>query len=173
MSAIANFLEISDKLGDDWKKEGDGIIPGATFISLSCLKESSSVEERLLKCEYHVVYSMSYSVPVIYFNMSLTTGKLLPVEQVWSILQDELNSGRGTSPSVSSIISQQEHPILNVPYLFLHPCHTEALMKSLSSVSSANTNNSCEPDLHYLLSWLSIVGRVVGLPLCNEYGKVL
>ena len=33
-------------------------------------EEETRPEECLMRCEYHVIFNMSYSVPVLYFNIS-------------------------------------------------------------------------------------------------------
>jgi ubiquitin-like-conjugating enzyme ATG10 len=169
LKATESFIQMSGNLGEEWKREGPPNVPGARYMSYSCFKESKNEEmgTNLLKCEYHVVYSMSYSVPVVYFNVFLTSGKLLSLEQVCSVLESDELSGK-SNKNIRSIISQQEHPILHLPYFFLHPCHTEATMKSVLSARRGSISN-----LGYFLSWLSLVARVVGIPLSNEYGKLM
>ncbi|CAC5386397.1 ATG10L [Mytilus coruscus] len=47
-----------------------------------CQLELSSTE--CVTYEYHVVYSHSYNVPVLYFNVYHQNGKLLSLDEVWS-----------------------------------------------------------------------------------------
>ncbi|XP_075527310.1 autophagy-related 10 isoform X2 [Dermacentor variabilis] len=45
-------------------------------------------EEQVLQFVYHVVYSASYGVPVMYFNVWRRDGSLLPLSDVWSLMPE-------------------------------------------------------------------------------------
>ncbi|ESO94518.1 hypothetical protein LOTGIDRAFT_67210, partial [Lottia gigantea] len=113
----------------------------------------------MLTYEYHIVYSSSYSVPVLYFNVYKADGKLLSLENIWKIVPDvyqqELQADKW------SILTQQEHPLLGRPFYQLHPCHTEMMMKNIRTM----LDKRCD----YLISWISSVGPVVGLNLSLQY----
>ena len=103
----------------------------------------------LITFEYHVTYSCSYTVPVLYFNAWHSTGKLLTADEIWKL-----------APPCSdkySYITQIDHPILARPFYELHPCRTEQMM---GLVEGGDT---------YLVSWLSSVGREVGLSVDIRY----
>ncbi|XP_033110697.1 ubiquitin-like-conjugating enzyme ATG10 [Anneissia japonica] len=112
--------------------------------------------------EYHVVYSHSYAVPVLYFNACKPDGQLLSLDEVWEMIPDHyqtrLQHERWT------FITQQEHPILGRPFFTLHPCHTADLMKTVLTNKTIRSS--------YLVSWLSSVGPVVGLELSLDYAKL-
>ncbi|XP_076116961.1 ubiquitin-like-conjugating enzyme ATG10 isoform X1 [Mytilus galloprovincialis] len=124
-----------------------------------CQLELSSTE--CLTYEYHVVYSHSYNVPVLYFNVYHQNGKLLSLDEVWSDIpecyRDRLLEERW------SFITQQEHPLLGRPFFMLHPCHTKDLMAQVTAIQDDGHRN-------YLLSWLCAVGPVVGLKISPLYG---
>ncbi|CAC5386395.1 ATG10L [Mytilus coruscus] len=124
-----------------------------------CQLELSSTE--CVTYEYHVVYSHSYNVPVLYFNVYHQNGKLLSLDEVWSDIpecyRDRLLEERW------SFITQQEHPLLGRPFFMLHPCHTKDLMAQVTSIQDDSHRN-------YLLSWLCAVGPVVGLEISPLYG---
>lgn len=115
----------------------------------------------VLTYEYHIVYSPSYGVPVLYFNAHTQGGKLLGLEEIWKrvpdVYKERLSKERWT------FITQQEHPLLGHPFYYLHPCHTADLMKNTPVLTDKR---------HYIISWLSAVGPVVGLKLPLEYGKL-
>lgn len=138
------------------------------FKELQDNTDSSTVtvkdaEEEDLTFEYHVVYSPSYGVPVLYFNIYRQDGSLLSLVEVWSLVpghyKDRLENERW------SFITQQEHPIVGRPYFYLHPCHTANLMKQVGLTGAKKKN--------YILSWLSAVGPVVLLEIPLSYGKLL
>ncbi|XP_013400486.1 ubiquitin-like-conjugating enzyme ATG10 isoform X2 [Lingula anatina] len=155
-------------------------------------EESNTIQvkpqTRVISCEYHVVYSDSYSVPVLYFNMYHDSGKLLTLDEIWSLVpqiyQSRLSQERWT------FLTQQEHPILGRPYFQLHPCHTASLMKhsvlsratkpeistdtaqGLAGVSATSHTPSMRRKGSYLVQWLSSVAPVVRLGMSLEYGLI-
>ncbi|XP_073227607.1 ubiquitin-like-conjugating enzyme ATG10 [Porites lutea] len=122
--------------------------------------QRSDVHGEFLKYEYHIVYSDSYSVPVLYFTACRHDGRLLSLKEVWEnvpdIYHDRLEYEKWT------FLTQQEHPYLGVPFYQLHPCHTADMMKRALSIDS-------DRPLNYLITWLSTVGPVVGLNLPLAY----
>ncbi|XP_041359476.1 ubiquitin-like-conjugating enzyme ATG10 [Gigantopelta aegis] len=141
-------------LPQDVQEMGENI----TDDDKSCL-DTAPVLSETISYEYHIVYSCSYAVPVLYFTVSNSKGKLLSLDDVWSMVPDyyqqRLQDERWT------FLTQQEHPILGRPFFQLHPCHTADLMKQV---------NSKLPQQNYLITWLSTVGPVVGLTLPLYYG---
>lgn len=122
----------------------------------SSLQGSSKQGFETLVWEYHILYSASYSVPVLYFNVRNTAGKLLPLGDVWNIL----NVSKEALKDKWSFVSQQEHPILLRPYFYLHPCKSFELFKVCE-------NSSVNP----LVTWLSSIAHVVHLNVALEYGN--
>ncbi|XP_071844066.1 ubiquitin-like-conjugating enzyme ATG10 isoform X2 [Apostichopus japonicus] len=120
--------------------------------------QATLVTERCdtISMEYHVVYSESYQVPVLYFNAFHSDGKLLSLNEIWdrvpSLHRQRIEHDKWT------VITQQEHPIFGRPFFQLHPCHTEDLMKQVLPNSSKSKSN-------YIVTWLSSVGPLVGLHL--------
>ena len=118
--------------------------------------------QHFITYDYHIVYSVSHSVPVLYFNAWHSSGQLLTLEEVWEGVhvthrEQILSNKWGT-------LTQTEHPLLGRPYFQLHPCNTAKLM------GQAVPRPACgAADLKkYLVSWLSMFGPPVGLdvPLC-------
>lgn len=85
----------------------------------------SSFEERFVHVEYHVLHSVSYQVPVFYFNASFSNGRGLLLEDVWELLSPELISREADR---WGLVTQQEHPYLGRPFYHIHPCHTAKVM---------------------------------------------
>ncbi|XP_072025034.1 ubiquitin-like-conjugating enzyme ATG10 isoform X3 [Amphiura filiformis] len=145
------FLKLSDQSKDGWQR--------STFETLT---ESSS---EFHQYEYHIVYSSSYSVPVLYFTACKSDGKLLSLDEVWQAIpeyyQTRLQHQRWT------FITQQEHPYLGRPFFQLHPCHTADLMHAVLPQGTDSTKRS-----NYLVTWLSSVGPVVGLSLPLVYSQL-
>jgi len=133
----------------------------------------------------HIVYSPTFNVPVLFFNGYHLDGRLLSLEEV---LQDVPKQYRREESW--SFLSQDDHPILGIPFYYIHPCGTQSLMKTLrmdtirshlccrsekvteETISTTTTTTSSSSlsspvekrECHYLLSWLSLYGPVIGLP---------
>eukprot|EP00126_Sphaerothecum_destruens_P002982 Sdes_comp16429_c0_seq1m5767 len=107
--------------------------------------------------EYHIVYSFSYSVPVLYFQASRLDGSLLDWSSILAELPPEY-SDKITANRFQSI-SQGEHPLLLTPFYYFHPCNTENFMKDVFEFSDQKFISP----FYYLISWLSVVGKFVGL----------
>uniref|UniRef100_A0A131Z6J3 Ubiquitin-like-conjugating enzyme ATG10 n=1 Tax=Rhipicephalus appendiculatus TaxID=34631 RepID=A0A131Z6J3_RHIAP len=129
-----------------------------------CCAEALDRGEEVLQCVYHVVYSASYGVPVMYFNVWRRDGSLLPLSDVWSLmpecLQEQLKHLRW------STVTQQEHPIQGVPYFQLHPCKTAELMEQTRPKHQDGKHSN------YVVTWLSSVAPVVGLEFPVQYSAI-
>lgn len=115
-----------------------------------------------VRYEFHVVYSSSYQVPVLYFRACYTDGKPLTLEEIWGSVnecyRDHLLQGAWET------ITQQEHPLLGQPFFVLHPCRTA---KFMTAVLPKAQQTKCP--VNYITTWLSMVGPVVGLNLPLSY----
>lgn len=111
--------------------------------------------------EHNILYSRSYSVPVVYFNVFLPSGELLTLDDLWENSLSQLPNNQNNS---WTFITQQEHPFLRRPFFHFHPCHTAELMKQVLHLQS-----SMSPGV-YLLSWLSSIAPLVHLDLSLAYG---
>ncbi|KAM4556713.1 ubiquitin-like-conjugating enzyme ATG10 isoform 1-T1 [Fundulus diaphanus] len=143
-----------DILKDDMDEEDDG--------SYSVTKSSS----RVLQYEYHILYSCSYGAPVLYFRAFTLEGKSLTLEEIWGTIHPNFRLCLRNSPL--NAISQQEHPLLGQPFFFLHPCRTEEFMGPVLQVAQDQGR-----PVNYVLSWLSVVGPVVGLDVSLKYSTNL
>ncbi|XP_004510188.1 ubiquitin-like-conjugating enzyme ATG10 [Cicer arietinum] len=142
-------------------------------ISLTC-KEVSNISHReeepfdhaTLVCpgyevnhyDFHIVYSPSFRVPVLYFRSYHSDGQPLPFSEIEKDLPG--HSAELLLESKWTFITQEEHPYLNRPWYKLHPCGTTDWMKLLCNNNTSLNKNFIE---QYLVSWFSVVGQVVGL----------
>lgn len=122
--------------------------------------------------EYHVIYSASYRVPVLYFTASYGNGRIVPLKEVWRKVVSPFHVTRDSGMEWESV-TQCEHPILGQPFYHLHPCHTSSVMATaLGHPTTINetveTSEGCH-NTNYLLSWLSIFGPTVGLNISLKY----
>nr|XP_051709593.1 ubiquitin-like-conjugating enzyme ATG10 isoform X2 [Oryctolagus cuniculus]XP_051709595.1 ubiquitin-like-conjugating enzyme ATG10 isoform X2 [Oryctolagus cuniculus] len=143
---------------------------------------------QVIRYEYHVLYSCSFQVPVLYFRASFLDGRPLTLEDIWEgvhecyrtrLLQgpwDTITQQMVAMAGAVPIQSQEpggsffqvshEHPILGQPFFVLHPCKTNEFMTPvLKNPQKINRN------VNYVTSWLSVVGPVVGLNLPLSYAQ--
>ncbi|CAN6268398.1 unnamed protein product [Urochloa humidicola] len=113
--------------------------------------------------DFHVVYSHSYKVPVLYFQCHRSDGQLLTLDEIKQDLPS--NSLKVLSESKWTFITREEHPHLSRPWFTLHPCATSDWMKLLLEESKVANE---EQPLQYLPAWLSVVGQAVGLKIPLE-----
>ncbi|KAM7378694.1 hypothetical protein PAMP_004300 [Pampus punctatissimus] len=123
---------------------------------------ASAGSSQVLQFEYHILYSCSYSSPVLYFRAFTLEGRSLSLEEVWSSVHPNFRLQLQYSPL--NTITQQEHPLLGQPFFMLHPCRTEDFMKPV-----LQTAQDQHRPLNYVLTWLSVVGPLVGLDIPLKY----
>ncbi|KNC82169.1 hypothetical protein SARC_05550 [Sphaeroforma arctica JP610] len=137
--------------------------------------------------EYHIVYSLSFKVPVLYLTGRKKDGKLLRSDDILGCLPAyQVATFRNLS---TPVVTQVEHPLLGVPYLMVHPCRTEDLMQIVLSAKSEFTdrvvsrtrsdiyqasrtcieNNAASSGHNYIVSWLTLVGPIFGLKVATKY----
>ncbi|XP_074544306.1 ubiquitin-like-conjugating enzyme ATG10 [Halichoeres trimaculatus] len=121
---------------------------------------------QVLQCEYHILFSCSYSAPVLYFRASTLGGRSLSLEEVWSSVHSNFRLRLQTSPL--NTITLQEHPLLGQPFFMLHPCRTEEFMRPMLQEARRQ-----QRPVNYVLTWLSVVGPLVGLEVPLKYCSLL
>ena len=141
------FVKLSDRLKDGWVARTQG---GVQYLHKSTV---TSLNEDTVTCQYDIVHSVPYSVPVLYFTVSKSNGERLALDSIWPYLPCSEQTDNKWS-----MITGADHPLLSVPYYHIHPCHTNTLMSSTGSESS-----------FYLLTWLSSIGPFVGIKLSLQY----
>ncbi|KAG9453569.1 hypothetical protein H6P81_006473 [Aristolochia fimbriata] len=119
-----------------------------------------SCDQETCVFDFHIVYSSSYRVPVLYFYAYRSDGQPLGLADIEHSLPPHslkiLQEARWT------YMTREEHPHLNRPWFMLHPCGTSDWMKLLFD------GNLFANELivkQYLLSWLSVVGQAIGLKI--------
>ena len=187
---IKFFHSISEQLNDQWQlhKPDKNVFYQTPWLSKKYLikhKSESPIEQTVdslsthdtseatapateyINGDYQIVYSHIYQVPVLFFNLSRPNGVKLRLEEVWELNKDTI----GTSDKWS-FITEDEQPILRIPYFCLHPCHTGRFMETILQPGRAEG----EAAASYLLMWISIVSSVMRLDIpvtqyCSYYKK--
>uniref|UniRef100_A0A8C6UUM5 Ubiquitin-like-conjugating enzyme ATG10 n=1 Tax=Neogobius melanostomus TaxID=47308 RepID=A0A8C6UUM5_9GOBI len=114
--------------------------------------------------EFHILYSSSFRTPVLYFRAFTLEGKSLSLEDVWSFIRPKLRLS--SEDGLLSTVTQQEHPLLGQPFFMLHPCKTDDFMRPV--LEAARQENR---PVNYVLTWLSVVGPLLGLDVPLEYSS--
>ncbi|KAK9747798.1 hypothetical protein RND81_02G015200 [Saponaria officinalis] len=146
-------------------KIDDNVVSHAGEEERNWFESKTSTEPEILATDdvhyydFHIVYSNSYRMPVLYFRGYNSDGQPLTLSQIEIDLP--ANSAKVLTESKWTFITQLEHPYLNRPWYTLHPCGTNELMKLLINTLS----KSEDTPVRYLISWLSVVSQVVGLKI--------
>ncbi|ELT88047.1 hypothetical protein CAPTEDRAFT_225544 [Capitella teleta] len=165
---VIQYLPLCPEQTDDSPRDEIAVLEKEESLeTLSDLEiTATETSERILcSCEYHIIFSSSYGVPVLYFNFYKQDGSLLKLNDVWSTIPDAFNDR--LIEEKWTFITQQEHPIRHKPFFHLHPCHTGQLMKASSSLSTSNT------PLEYIIRWMSSIAPVVHLNVPMKYAHFL
>lgn len=107
-----------------------------------------------LRAEYHIIYSHSYQVPVMYFRVHDLKGQMMtdPSELVNSLMKSSPTCHlTSLSGSLLEGLTQMPHPYHQTPYFQIHPCKTSEWMANCPLTNS------------FVASWLSHVGPIVGI----------
>ncbi|XP_014474214.1 PREDICTED: ubiquitin-like-conjugating enzyme ATG10 isoform X2 [Dinoponera quadriceps] len=87
--------------------------------------EAPSVAETPFITEHHILWSMSYSVPVLFFNgwkSDYPGVNPVSVNEAQTVHSSKLNYTE---------LSQAIHPIVGTPFLQLHPCLSRELLRGM------------------------------------------
>lgn len=117
----------------------------------SCVDDGSKSIEYLWN--FSVVFSETWRVPVLYFEVAKRSGERCTHSEVINLLVDEPKPALKTPSEYLSFLSFDEHPVTGFPALFLHPCGTEARMSELQGTMSCSNR---------LWSWMAMSLSLLG-----------
>ncbi|KAJ2778333.1 E2-like conjugating enzyme atg10 [Coemansia javaensis] len=131
------------------------------------------------RVEYHVVYSRTWRVPVVYVRVHTGRGGSAAVEldagrAAELLVADGAVRGAMAAVEFGGALGLQDHPELGTPFLYLHPCHTATLLRAVTAAPAAGGGNSDGGAREnavavgagdYVAALLSLVGPAVGLAL--------
>lgn len=89
------------------------------------------------------------------FNIWNSSGTILALEDI-----RQMSFVKIKQKDFYSVITQQEHPILQRPYFIVHPCHTEELLATFKNKSK-----------NIIVTFLGLITPLVNLNLPIEYGE--
>lgn len=126
---------------------------GEALTHLSAAKVSG------MRICYDIVHSPSYQVPVLY--LSFPSRSLPPPDEVYERLVPAAQRQQVKAIGIMGALSMAEHPVTGLPAYFVHPCHTQEAMATVTG------GKTVAPD-RYLLLWLGIIGSSVSLSMPVE-----
>jgi hypothetical protein len=146
-----------------------------------------------LQWNFSIVYSDTYEVPVLYFTVQdCDTGNPCGRQKVLDCLitnqkQDGINDDEEEQyighVDTWEFISQEQHPILNVPSYFLHPCQSSQRLYLLLQAAEEscpdndidnNMNTSRQKTMHAIVwIWMAMILPAVNHPIPPSYFKVI
>ncbi|XP_032292209.1 ubiquitin-like-conjugating enzyme ATG10 isoform X1 [Drosophila virilis] len=153
LSQAKQFLDISQQLNDSWQLYKKDDEEPNSFLKYT-QKIKCKANDELINVEYHIVYSVSYQVPMLYFQAHRSDGRLLDLEATWSVFMPD-----ASRTDLYEMLTQMEHPVLFRPFMALHPCRTCEILAQFGKQSR-----------NLVLTFISIYGPYVKLSLANAYG---
>ena len=159
---------------------------------------TSNQQSRFLPSTWYlsIVYSDTWQCPVLYFRIentqdgSLVTDRQLILEWLQHVHHQNPSTAvdSTTSQDLHEFISWDEHPLLQMPSFFLHPCQTktrlenmmhaahdvanDTILPSASSGVEMRGHQPAQPSL-YMLSWISLMLPAVGVSISAKEWLVL
>lgn len=146
---------------------------------ISCSQQDAETLDNYVVTEFHICYSASYQEPVLYIHAYLDSGTVLGMQDVKQHCVQVLQMGRDTNDSNNApknemsiewpTMTQESHPVTQIPCYMVHPCDTRELMERLLQWGEGVLDGPKETDMdgsygmRYILAWLSVVGRPFGL----------
>uniref|UniRef100_A0A453CBD2 Ubiquitin-like-conjugating enzyme ATG10 n=1 Tax=Aegilops tauschii subsp. strangulata TaxID=200361 RepID=A0A453CBD2_AEGTS len=144
------------RAGSQIEESSDDPVPDDDVVGHDTSVQSSRDNVHLY--DFHIVYSFSYKVPVLYFQGLQAGGQLLTLDEIKKDLPP--HSLQLLNESKWTFITREEHPHLSRPWFTLHPCGTSDWMKLL-----LHKLGDKDRSLQYLPAWLSVAGQAVGLKI--------
>jgi hypothetical protein len=150
---------------EDTELDDNLLVDESIQIDPDCVIPTTASKEDNCLVEFFwnlsIVYSDTWRVPVLYFQVERRNGSPLVRSHVLQLL----NGGdEGIRDHGWDFVSQEEHPISARPSFFLHPCQTSqrlALVRGQDEDNNNNNNNN-PPSVQLLWTWMSMMFPVLG-----------
>lgn len=161
--------------GEEGAGEGvgeDGEEDACALPTLSPSSIASVTEMVVVDWELHIVYNEIYNTPTLWLKATRSDGVPLRREEVARLCGVGVGEGEGEEEGGWTVLSQDEHPTLGRPFIFLHPCGTPGRMARLLTVMGEmvgeqedddNEEKNTRVGLTYLVKWFGLVAPVLGL----------
>ena len=175
----------SNLMEDEYGEIDDDTILFDPAVAIVDIKDNTANTMKFDDVEWtlSIVYSDTWSVPVLYFQVQYIDGKLLTREQVLKLLKKQnWNKGDGNGYDSGNIavgmdlnedkndddwnfISQEEHPVTGVPTFHFHPCQTSTRLHLIyrNCGEIVNTNPA-----QWILTWMSMILPAAGFRISTK-----
>ncbi|KAJ1881322.1 hypothetical protein LPJ57_001681 [Coemansia sp. RSA 486] len=116
----------------------------------------------IAQVQYHIMYSSTWRVPMMYMRVTAgSTGVVTSMDAIRQMLVcDQQVRQAVEAVEYGGALSIQDHPELGVPYMYVHPCHTATLLRTVAL--GADVSIGCS---EYIAAWVSLIGAAIGLAL--------
>ncbi|EKM80356.1 hypothetical protein AGABI1DRAFT_128028 [Agaricus bisporus var. burnettii JB137-S8] len=171
MSRTVNVLRRLDNLAATVDESIDDVVSEESDPSTANMTVGP---DQILTCEQHVVFSATFRVPAFYFTVhSATSGAPLSLPEVLQSTLFKIGTMDGfeVTPYAASlpasafpVLSHGDHPTLNVPCWYFHPCETASVIDEL--VREAQKDDDWDEQtilIRWLELWFMVVSSVVNL----------
>lgn len=157
--------------------------------SLPPMQPSSPTPDRariavMTDWDLHVLYDEAYRTPTLWLRVTRADGAPFIRDELarfCGIATEDTDQENGVGRW--TILSQDEHPLLGLPYFFLHPCGTPARMsrlicscqneKEFRTGRDVEGVDACQRGLDYLIQWFSLVAPVLGLKIPPQFVQAI
>lgn len=137
--------------------------------------ESTAVQDlnspELLRVQQHIAFSPTFQTPVFYFRIYSQDGAALPLSEIMQTTffsGDVLPSDAQVTPHGISfhnsnfpVLSIGDHPVLNEPYWYLHPCQSSAAVDELMRAKPQRDDE--DSLLSWLETWFLVLRSIVDI----------
>mmetsp|Transcript_24539 Transcript_24539/g.52260 ORF Transcript_24539/g.52260 Transcript_24539/m.52260 type:complete len:269 (-) Transcript_24539:1165-1971(-) len=133
---------------------------------------------------FTIIYSDTYQVPVLYFNVQEMNGNPVGRQLLLRVLQQEhqrsaFESSNDFPVDTWEFISQEQHPVTGICSFFLHPCQSAQRLQLLISVSEDLREVCMELEQESIVdgsskngmlwAWMSMILPAVGQSIPSFY----
>ena len=150
-----SLLHLTFTTADMSKEEEDllDVIEEDPDLDLSHEASQGEVAEWRLS----IVYSDTWRVPVLYFNVTKSNGSPYTRTDLIRYLMAKNQNLKNEVEDSWEFVSHEEHPISGSPSLFLHPCQSHKRLQAMGANSLNHSNR--------LWSWMSMVFPSLGFSI--------
>jgi 2',3'-cyclic-nucleotide 2'-phosphodiesterase (5'-nucleotidase family) len=123
----------------------------------SCLVTNMRILQAVTLWSFSIVYSETYGVPVLYFHVQDSHGAPCSRPQVLQMLLYLGGTEIVAVDDTWDFISQEQHPITNMPTFFLHPCQSAGRLQLLLRGHDDIARESSSNHHNVLWTWMSMM----------------
>lgn len=121
-------------------------------------------------CRQYIVLSPTFQVPTFYFSADDSSGAplvLTEVSQIPLFRRDAFDGAQVTACAIGQasatfpILSFGDHPTLDVPCWYLHPCGTSAAVDEILEATKDDGFEAEDYHLRWLEAWFTVLSTIL------------